>query len=97
MASQKKTPPGLETVETLLNEVDEHYGRFSKIHRELGRLERGSEPYLNRLAELEVELFALKLKTQQAHEALDEFEESLPEGEESAPSATEGDEPSEEG
>lgn len=79
MASQKRTAPMLGTVEVLLDEVDEYYDRFSKVRRKLSRLRRGSGPYLDLLAALEVELFTLKLKTEHAHEALDEFEESLSE------------------
>jgi hypothetical protein len=33
---------------------------------------------LDLLADLEVELFTLKLKTEHAYEALEEFEDSLP-------------------
>ncbi len=79
MTTQRKTVPTLETVEALLDEVDEYYERFSKIRRKLCRLRRGSGPFLDLLADLEVELFTLKLKAEHAHEALDEFEESLPE------------------
>ncbi len=78
MPIQKRTAPTLETVIVLLDEVDEYYDRFSKIRRKLARLRQGSEPYLDLLAELEVELFTLKLKTEHAHQALDDFEESLP-------------------
>jgi len=41
-------------------------------------LRRGSGPYLDVLADLDVELLALKLKAEYAHEALEEFEDSLP-------------------
>jgi hypothetical protein len=41
-------------------------------------LRRGTGPYLDVLADLDVELFALKLKAERAHEAVEEFEDSLP-------------------
>jgi hypothetical protein len=78
MTTQRKTAPALETVEVLLDEVDECYNRFSKIRRELSRVRRGSGPFLDLMAHLEVELFTLKQKTEHAHEALEEFQESLP-------------------
>ncbi len=51
MTSQKKTAPALETVEVLLDEVDEYYERFSKFRRKLSRLRRGSGPFLDLLAD----------------------------------------------
>ncbi len=78
MPTQKAVPPTLETVELLVDEVREYYNRFNRLRRKLGRLRRGSEPYLDLLADLDVELFALKLKADHAHEALEEFEDSLP-------------------
>jgi hypothetical protein len=78
MTTQKKTAPALETVEVLLDEVDEYYERFDRIRRKLKGLRRGSGPFLDLLADLEVELFTLKLKTEHAHEALEVFEDSLP-------------------
>ncbi len=74
-----KATPTLSTIEGLLDEVDEWYGRVSKIRRKLRRLPRGSEAYLNLLPDLWVELDWLKMKAETAAEALDEFEESLPE------------------
>jgi hypothetical protein len=41
-------------------------------------LRRGSEAYLDLLADPDVEIFALKLKAEHAHEALEQFEDSLP-------------------
>ena len=78
MPTQKTAPPTLETVELLVDEVGEYYDRFNRLRRRLARLRRGSEPYLDVLADLDVELFALKLKAEHAHEALEEFEDSLP-------------------
>ncbi len=78
MATQKAASPTLETVEVLVDEVREYYSRFNRLRRKLGRLRRGGEPYLDVLADLDVELFALKLKAEHAHEALEEFEDSLP-------------------
>jgi hypothetical protein len=59
-------------VKVLLDEVDEYYERFSKIRRKLSRVRRGSGTFLDLLADLEVELFTLKQKTEHAHEALEE-------------------------
>ena len=40
LPTQRKTAPALETVEVLLDEVDEYYERFNKIHRKLKGLRR---------------------------------------------------------
>jgi hypothetical protein len=74
-----KTAPSLSTVERLLDEVDEWYGRVQGIRQKLVPLRRGSEAYLDLLPDLDVELDTLRLKTQHALEALEEFEDSLPE------------------
>jgi hypothetical protein len=74
-----KTAPSLSTVERLLDEVDEWYGRVQGIRQKLALLPRGSEAYLDLLPDLDVELDTLRLKTQHALEALEEFEDSLPE------------------
>jgi hypothetical protein len=79
MATQ--TTPTLSTLERLLDEIDEWYGRVRKVRQKLGRHRPGSEAYLDLLPDLEVELDALKLKVEHAHQALEEFEESLPESE----------------
>jgi len=74
-----KTAPKLSTVERLLDEVDEWYGRVQGIRQKLALLPLGSEAYLDLLPDLDVELDTLRLKTQHALEALEEFEDSLPE------------------
>ncbi|MGC9995563.1 MAG: hypothetical protein ABSE79_09595 [Terriglobia bacterium] len=74
-----KTAPSLSTVERLLDEVDEWYGRVQGIRQKLVPLRRGSEAYLDLLPDLDVELDTLRLKTQHALQALEEFEDSLPE------------------
>jgi hypothetical protein len=73
-----KTAPSLSTVERLLDEVDEWYARVQEIRQKLVPLPRGSEAYLDLLPDLDVELDTLRLKTQHALEALEEFEDSLP-------------------
>jgi hypothetical protein len=78
MPTQKAASPTLETVELLVDEVREYSDRFNKLRRKLGRLRRGTGPYLDVLADLDAELFALKLKAERAHEAVEEFEDSLP-------------------
>ena len=74
-----KTAPKLSTVERLLGEVDGGYGRVQEIRQRLALLPRGSEAYLDLLPDLDVELDTLRLKTQHALQALEEFEDSLPE------------------
>jgi hypothetical protein len=76
-----KTAPNLSTVERLLDEVDEWYGRVQEVRQRLAPLPRGSEAYLDPLPDLDVELDTLRLKAQHALEALEEFEDSLPENE----------------
>jgi hypothetical protein len=72
-----KTAPTLATIERLFDEVDEWYGRVQKIRQKLGRLQRGSEAYLDLLPDLWTEADVLSRKAQYAAEMLDEFEESL--------------------
>jgi len=75
-----KTPPTLETIERLFDEVDEWYGRVDTIRKKLGRLQRGSEAYLDLLPDLWTEVDVLSRKAQYAGEMLDEFEESPTDG-----------------
>ena len=74
-----KTAPTLSTIERLLEEVDECCERVQEVRQRLAPLPRGSEAYLGLLPDLDVELDTLRLKTQHALEALEEFEDSLPE------------------
>ncbi len=74
-----KTVPTLESVEGLVDEVDEWYGRVHKIRQKMGRVKRGSEAYQDLLADLWVELDWLKMKAEAAADAIDEYQESLPE------------------
>jgi uncharacterized coiled-coil DUF342 family protein len=76
-----KTAPTLETVERLLDEVEEWSGRAQKIRQKMARVKRGSEAYQDLLADLWVELDWLKMKAEVAAEAIDEYQESLPEEE----------------
>jgi hypothetical protein len=73
-----KTAPSLSTIERILDEVDEWYGRVRQIRTKLARLKRGSPAYLDLLPDLEVELGVLKNKADWAARALEEYEESLP-------------------
>ncbi len=77
--SSPKTTPTLETVELLLGEVAECYRPFEKLRQKLSRLRRGSEAYLDLLAELEVAAEVLRTKAEHAGLAIEEFAESLPE------------------
>jgi hypothetical protein len=73
-----QAPPSLETIEGILNEVDEYYDRVSRIRQKMRRHKRGSEPYLELLADLSVEVDVLKNKAQWAEEVIEAFEDSLP-------------------
>lgn len=73
------TTPRLSTVERLLEEVDEWSGRVAKIRQRMSRLRPGSDPYLEILSDLWVELTWLEQKAKHAAEAVDAFQESLPE------------------
>jgi len=72
-----QAPPALETVEGILDEVDEYYGHVSRIRQRMHRQKRGSEPYLELLAELSVEVSVLKNKAAWAVEVIERFEDSL--------------------
>ena len=74
-----KTARKFATIERLLDEVDEWHGRVQWIRQKLAPLCPGSDEYLDLLPDLDVELDTLRLKTQHALEALEEFEDSLPE------------------
>jgi hypothetical protein len=73
-----KTALSISTIERILDEVDEWYGRVHKIRHKLSRLRRGSAAYLDLLPDLEVELGVLKRKAEWAARTLEEYEESLP-------------------
>jgi len=76
-----KTAPRLETVERLIEEVEEWSGRVHRIRQKMSRVKRESDPYQDLLSELSVELDWLKMKAEVAAEAIDEYHESLPEDE----------------
>jgi uncharacterized coiled-coil DUF342 family protein len=76
-----KTAPRLETVERLIEEVEEWSARVHSIRQKMRRVKRESDPYQDLLSELSVELFWLKMKAEVAAEAIDEYHESLPEDE----------------
>jgi hypothetical protein len=76
-----KTAPRLETVERLIEEVEEWSGRVHKIRQKMSRVKRESDPYQDLLSELSVELFWLKMKAEVAADAIDEYQDSLPENE----------------
>ena len=76
-----KTAPRLETVERLIEDVEEWYERIRKIRQKMSGVERGSDPYQELLSELSVYLDWLKMKAEVAAEAIDEYHESLPEDE----------------
>ncbi len=77
-----RTAPKLETVERLVDEVEEWYGRVQKIRQKMARVKRGCDAYQDLLADLWVELDWLKMKAEVAAEAIDEYQESLPEDDE---------------
>jgi hypothetical protein len=76
-----KTAPRVETVERLIEEVEEWSGRVHKIRQKMSRVKRENEPYQDLLCQLSVELFWLKMKAEVAAEAVDEYQDSLPEDE----------------
>jgi len=76
-----KIVPNLETVEGLVNEVEEWSDRVRKVRQKMSRVKRGSDPYQDLLSELWVELEWLKMKAEVAADAIDEYHESLPEDE----------------
>ncbi len=75
-----RTIPTVETVERLVDEVDEWYSRVHKIRQKMGRLKRGSEAYQDLLADLWVELDWLTMKAEAAAASIDEYQDSLPDG-----------------
>jgi uncharacterized coiled-coil DUF342 family protein len=76
-----RTVPRLDTVERLIEEVEEWSGRVHRIHQKMSRVKRESDPYQDLLSELSVELDWLKMKAEAAADAIDEYQESLPEDE----------------
>jgi hypothetical protein len=70
-----KTAPTLATVQGLLREVDEYYYRVRKIRLRLGRLRRGSEPYLDLLPDLWVEGGVLKDKAEFAAQFIEKYQQ----------------------
>ena len=74
-----KTALRPETVERLIDEVEEWSGRVHKIRHKMSRVKRESEAYQDLLSELSVYLDWLKMKAEVAAEAIDEYHESLPE------------------
>jgi hypothetical protein len=73
-----KAPPTAHTVEVLVNELADSVQRFQAALEKFRVTKPGTEPYRERLSDLEIELFDLQLKARHAHEAVDEFEGSLP-------------------
>jgi len=76
-----KTAPRLDTVERLIEEVEEWSGRVRRTRQKMSRVKRESDSYQDLLSELSVELDWLKMKAEAAAEAIDEYHESLPEDE----------------
>ena len=65
----------------MLDEVEEHAHAVEALRRRLKRHKTGSPSYHDLPPEIAVQLDVLKLKTEHAGQALDEYEESLPEEE----------------
>ena len=74
-----RTAPRLETVERLIEEVEEWSGRVHRICQKMSRVKRESDSYQDLLSELSVQLDWLKMKAEAAADAIDEYHESLPE------------------
>jgi hypothetical protein len=81
MATQTRNAPPtpLDTIEAILDEVGEYSEIVETLRRKLRGLTRGSESYLDLLAELEVELEVLGGKVEWAHETIQQYNDSLPE------------------
>jgi len=75
-----QTKPTVATLERLFAEVEEWFERYQEVRQKLSGVEPGGEAYLDLLPELEVQLDVLRSKAEQAHEALEVFEDSLPDG-----------------
>ena len=73
-----KEVPSLATVEWLLTEIDEASDTLKKRQRELSRHKRGSDSYLEVLAEIAVAAEVLKAKLVSLVIAIDGAEDSLP-------------------
>ncbi|HEV2378758.1 MAG TPA: hypothetical protein VG206_03065 [Terriglobia bacterium] len=71
--------PSLSTIERMLDDVEEYARAVESLRRRLKRHKPGSASYHDLLPDLSVQLDVLKLKTEHAAEALDEYEESLAE------------------
>ena len=76
-----KTVLTLDTVERLVDEVDEWYARVHKIRQKMSRSKLGSEAYQDLLCDLRVELDWLHMKAEVAADAIDEYQKSLPDDE----------------
>ncbi len=63
----------------MLDEVEEYSRSLEALRRRLRRHKPGSPAYHDLLPEVSVQLDVLKLKTEHASQALEEYEESLPE------------------
>lgn len=75
-----KTVPTLETVERLVDEVEEWSGRVLTNAQEAQSGEARKRSLSGQLfADLSVELDWLKMKAEVAADAIDEYQESLPE------------------
>ena len=73
-----KIAPALETIEAILEEVEEHSERARKIRIKMARTRKGSESYLDLLSDLWVQLDVLQRKAEWAARTIDEYQESLP-------------------
>lgn len=73
-----KEAPSLVTVEWLLTEVSEASDRLGRHQQELSRHKRGSDSYLQALAEIAVAAEVLKAKLASLVTAIDGTEDSLP-------------------
>ena len=72
-------PISLQTVQTLIREVEsEGILKYSKIRRELERLEPGSDAWSDVLQDLYAAASSLEAKAQGAMDAIDDYTDSLP-------------------
>ena len=74
-----KTIPSLSTIQRMLDEVEEYAPAVQALLHKLKRHKAGSAAYHDLLPDLSVQLDVLRLNTEHAAQALEEYEESLPE------------------
>jgi hypothetical protein len=76
-----RTTPTIDTIERLVDEVQAWASRVNEIRDKMSRLQLGSQPWVDLLPGLNVELDWLEEKSKHAAQAIDEFIDGLPDDE----------------